>query len=66
MENHSLIKASRSTHGKIVLLAVAVSLVFVATVSAFSVIKPDAGARTAGPIIKARSTVTIARRDIAP
>ena len=58
-ENHSLIKANRGTHGKIVVLAVAVSLVFVAAVSAFSVAKPDA--RTAGPIVKAKTTVSIAQ-----
>jgi hypothetical protein len=66
MENHSLIKASRGTHGKIALAAVAVSMVFVAFVAASLVIKPDAGARTAGPIVKAKPTVTIARRDAAP
>ena len=66
MENHSLIKASRGTHGKIAVLAIAVSMIFVAAVSAFAVAKPDAGARTAGPIVKAKSTVTIARRDTAP
>jgi hypothetical protein len=62
-ENHSLIKANRGTHGKIVLLAVAVSLVFVAAVSAFSVAKPDA--RTAGPIVKAKTAVNVARGDTA-
>jgi hypothetical protein len=65
MENHSLIKASRGTHGKIVVLAVAVSMVFVAVVSAFGVVKPDAG-RTAGPIVKAKTTVSIARGEPAP
>ena len=65
MENHSLIKASRGTHGKIVALAVAVSMVFVAAVSAFGVVKPDAG-RTVGPIVKAKATVTIARGETAP
>jgi hypothetical protein len=65
MENHSLIKASRGTHGKIVVLAVAVSMVFVAVVAAFGVVKPDAG-RTAGPIVKAKTTVSIARGEPAP
>ena len=65
MENHSLIKASRGTHGKIVVLAVAVSMVFVAFIAASGVTRPE-GARTAGPIVKAKATVTIARRDIAP
>ena len=66
MENHSLIKANRSTHGKIALLAVAVSMIFVAVVAAFDVTRPDAGARTAGPIVKAKATVSIARREPAP
>lgn len=66
MENHSLIKASRGTHGKIVVLAAAVSMVFVAAVSAFGVTKPDAGARVHGPIVKAKTTVTIARDETAP
>ena len=65
MDNHSLINANRSTHGKIVVLAVAVSMVFVAAVSAFGVAKPE-GARTAGPIVKAKAPVTVARRDAAP
>jgi hypothetical protein len=62
-ENHSLIKASRSTHGKVVVLAIAVSMIFVAAVSAFGVTKPDA--RTAGPIVKAKTTVSVARGDTA-
>ena len=65
MENHSLIKASRGTHGKIAVIALAVSMVFVAAVSAFGVIKPDAG-RTAGPIVKAKTTISIAQREAAP
>ena len=66
MENHSLIKASRRTHGKIVLLAVAVSMIFVAAVSAFSVTKPDTGARAHGPIVKAKTTLEIEADVILP
>lgn len=64
-ENHSLIKASRSTHGKIVVLAVVVSMTFIAAVSALSVTKPDAGARAHGPAVKAKTTVSVARGDTA-
>ena len=66
MENHSLIEANRSTHGKIVVLAVAVSLIFVAAVSAFSVTKPDTGARAHGPVLKAKTTVSVAGRETTP
>jgi hypothetical protein len=66
MENHSLIKASRGTHGKIVVLAVAVSIIFVAVVGAFGVTRPDAGARVHGPIVKAKAPVTIARGETTP
>ena len=66
MENHSLIKASRRTHGKIVLLAVAVSMIFVAAVSAFGVTKPDTGARAHGPIVKAKTTLSVAGRETTP
>ena len=65
MENHSVIRASGSTHGKIALLAVAASMVFVAVVSAFRVTKADGGARANGPIVKATTTISIARRDTA-
>ena len=65
MENHSLITASGSTHGKIALLAVAASMLFVAAVSAFGVAKVDGGARANGPIVKATATINIARRDTA-
>ena len=65
MENHSLIKASRGTHGKIVVLAVAVSMVFVAVVAAFGVAKTDQGARAYGPIVKAKTSVSIAQREAA-
>jgi hypothetical protein len=59
--NHSLISANGKTHAKITLLAVAVSLVFVAVVAAAGVTRSDgAGARTYGPVVKAPSTVTVA------
>ena len=66
MENHSLIKASRGTHGKIAVLAIAVSLVFVAFVAAFGAAKIDQGARAHGPIVKAKTTVSVARGETAP
>ena len=65
-ENHSLIKASRSTHGKIVVLGLAVSMIFVAAVSAFSIAKPDAGARAHGPVVKAKTTVSVAQGGTRP
>ena len=59
--NHSLISASGNTHAKIALLAVAVSLMFVAVVSATGVSKSDlSGARTYGPIVEAVTTTTVA------
>ena len=59
--NHSLISASRNTHAKIAALAVAVSLVFVAVVSATGVTRSDtAGARAYGPVVKAVTTTTVA------
>ena len=59
--NHSLINASRNTHAKIAALAVAVSLVFMAVVSATAVSRSDiSGARVHGPIAKATTTTTIA------
>ena len=63
MENHSLIRASGRTHGKIALLAVAASMVFIAAVAAFGVIKTDGGARAHGPVVKAKPTVTIAKHE---
>jgi hypothetical protein len=65
MENHSLIRASGRTHAKIALLAVAASMVFVAAVSAFGVTKADGGALANSPILKATTTINIARRDAA-
>jgi hypothetical protein len=59
--NHSLINATGKTHAKITLLAVAVSLVFVAVVSAAGVTRSDGfGARSYGPVVKATTTTTIA------
>lgn len=59
--NHSLTTANGKTHAKITLLAVAVSLVFVAVVSASSVIRTDGMAsRAYGPVVKATTTTTVA------
>jgi len=59
--NHSLISASGNTHVKIAALAVAVSLIFVAVVSATGVSRSDAsGARAYGPVVKATTMVTVA------
>jgi hypothetical protein len=57
--NHSLISASGNTHAKIAGLALAVSMVFVAIVSATSVTRSDS-ARVHGPVVKATTTVNIA------
>ena len=60
--NHSLTQANGSTHAKIALLSVAASLVFVAIVSAAGVTRSDApGARTYGPVVKATTSVTVAK-----
>lgn len=59
--NHSLTTANGKTHAKITLLALAVSLVFVAVVSASGVTRSDGtGARTYGPVVKVSPAVTIA------
>lgn len=58
MNNHSLISASRNTHAKIAFLAVAVSVVFVAVVSATGVTREST--RITGPIVKATTSTTIA------
>ena len=59
--NHSLINANGKTHAKIALLAVAVSMVFVAVVSASGLTRTDApGTRTWGPVVKATTTITVA------
>jgi hypothetical protein len=63
--NHSLINANGKTHAKITLLAVAVSLVFVAVVSASSITRQDGGmTRTSGPVVKATTTTSIAANNI--
>ena len=58
MNNHSLISASRNTHAKIALLGIAVSLVFLAVMSASGLTRSDA--RTHGPLVKATTTTTVA------
>ena len=60
--NHSLTSANGKTHAKITLLAVAVSLVFVAVVSASGVATRTDGlaSRPYGPVVKATTTTTIA------
>ena len=63
MDNHSLINASGNTHSKIALLGIAVSLVFVAGVSASSITRTDGGARAYGPVVKATTTSTVAKGD---
>ena len=65
MNNHSLISASRNTHAKIALLAVAVSVVFMAVVSASSITRSDSGARATGPVVKATTMTTVAKGDAA-
>jgi hypothetical protein len=62
MDNHSLINASGNTHAKIALLGIAVSLVFMAVVSASSITRTDS-ARSDGPIVKATTTSTVAKSD---
>ena len=64
MNNHSLISASRNTHAKIAAMAVVVSFVFLAVVSASGVTRSD-GARTHGPVVKATTTTNIAKGDAA-
>jgi hypothetical protein len=59
--NHSLINASRNTHAKIALLAFAVAMVFVAALSGFGSTRLDPGARAHGPVVKATTTVNVAR-----
>jgi len=61
MNNHSLTSASRNTHAKIALLAVAVSFVFLAVISASGVTRSDGLARTHGPVVKATTTLDVAR-----
>ena len=59
--NHSLTNANGKTHAKITLLAVAVSLVFVAVVSASGVTRTDGmSSRSHGPVVKATTATTVA------
>ena len=60
MNNHSLISASGNTHAKIAALGIAVSLVFVAVISASGVTRSDSSTRSYGPIVKATTTTTVA------
>jgi hypothetical protein len=53
-----LINASRNTHAKIALLGIAVSLIFVAVISASGLTRSDT--RTHGPLVKAMTTTTVA------
>jgi hypothetical protein len=60
MNNHSLISASGNTHAKIALLAVAVSVVFMAVVSASTITRQDSSARVHGPVVKATTLTNVA------
>jgi hypothetical protein len=60
MDNHSLINASGNTHAKIAALGIAVSLVFVAVISASSMTRTDSSARAYGPVVKATTTTNVA------
>jgi len=60
MNNHSLISASGNTHAKIAALGIAVSLVFVAVISASGVTRSDSSARSYGPVVKATTATTVA------
>lgn len=60
MNNHSLISASGNTHAKIAALGIAVSLVFVALISASGATRTDTSARSYGPIVKATTATTVA------
>jgi hypothetical protein len=59
MNNHSLISASGNTHAKIAALGLAVSLLFVAVISASGVTRSDS-TRSYGPVVKATSATTVA------
>ena len=59
--NHSLIQASGNTHLKIAGLAVAVSMVFVAMVSAQGGSRADASAHAYGPVVKAQTLTNVAK-----
>ena len=60
MNNHSLISASGNTHAKIAALGLAVSLLFIAVISASGVTRTDSSARAYGPVVKATTTTTVA------
>jgi len=60
MNNHSLISASGNTHAKIAALGLAVSLVFVAVISAAGVTRSESTARTYGPVVKATTITNVA------
>ena len=59
--NHSLLSANGSTHAKIATLAVAVSLVFMAVVSASGVSTSESSARSHGPVVKATTLTNVAK-----
>ena len=60
MTNLSLINANGRTHAKIAFLAVAMSAVFLAVVSAS---KADLGGRTSAQVVKASATMHVATSD---
>jgi hypothetical protein len=60
MNNHSLISASGNTHAKIAALGLAVSLVFMAVISASGITRTDSSARSYGPVVKATTTMNVA------
>lgn len=60
MTNHFLTSANGTTHAKIAFLALAISAVFMAMISASGTTR---GARTAGTLIKAGVAMNIAAND---
>jgi hypothetical protein len=66
MTDHSLINASGNTHAKMAFLALAASVAFMAVVSASGLANSAApGARAHAPVIKAVTTLSVARSDAA-
>ncbi len=63
MTNHSLINASGKTHAKIGFVALAVSAIFVAMVSASGVKSNVAGARASGPAVVSGAAMKVAASD---
>ena len=63
MTNHSLINASGTTHAKIGFVALAVSAVFVALVSATGMKSDLAGARASSPVVVSGTTLKVAASD---